>query len=106
MRGTRQREHHREGRSCTQSALDAQASAVPIENMLDQRETEACSSHRAALFHVDAIEALGQARQVLGSDTGSIVADRNFRFACVRCLTWSGFQLDVDALARRAIFER
>ena len=50
---------------------------MAVEDVLDQREPEAGAPLRAALADVDAIEALGQPRQVLGRDAGTIVAHRD-----------------------------
>ena len=50
--------------------LDRQPSGVAVENVLDQGEPEAGAALRAALGHVDPIEALGQPRQMLGAIPG------------------------------------
>src|SRR5882672_10159134 len=60
-------------------ALDFEASLVPREGVLDDRQPQAGASSfsRAAAIH--AVEALGEARDVLGVDADPGVLDREFR---------------------------
>src|SRR5579862_4438174 len=86
-------------------AVDGQPAAVAVENVLDQRQAEAGAALRAAFGDVDAIEALGQPRQMLGRDAGAKIthADLRFRLALGR---GARPDLDIDAPAGGAVFER
>src|SRR5262249_22517431 len=68
-----------EGRAWPQHALDGQPAAMAVENVLDQRQAQAGAALGAALGDVDAIEALGQPRQMLGGDARAAVAHRHPR---------------------------
>jgi len=48
---------------------------MALDDMLDDRETETGAAKRAAAAGVDAIEALGDALDVLGSDALAFVGD-------------------------------
>src|SRR6266540_2838939 len=76
-RGIHQRQVSGEGGALPEHALDGQAAAVAVEDVLDQREPQAGAALRAALADVDAVEALGQPRQMLGRDAGTMVAHRD-----------------------------
>src|SRR5262245_37256793 len=96
------RQVHRERRALPEHALDRQAAAVPAGDVLDQGETEAGAALCPALAHVDAIEALGQPRQVVRGDAGAIVAHRDTSLAA----PFGERERDVDALAGGRVFER
>ena len=66
-----------ECRSLSLHALDREPAAVAVEDVLDQRQAEPGAALCAALGDVDAVEALGQPRQVLGGDAGTSVAHRD-----------------------------
>src|SRR6516164_4273154 len=83
MDGLDQWQGHCEGRTRAERALDAQASPVPIEDVLDECQAEPGASFRPALSDVHTIEALGEARQVLRSNARTPVAHRNLRLAAV-----------------------
>ena len=78
---------------------------MAIEDVLDQRQAQPGAALGAALRHIDPIEALGQPRQMLGSDARTTIAHRNarFRFA-IRPLPAG--QRDVHPLAGRRVFQR
>ena len=86
-------------------AIDGQPAAVAIEDVLDQRQAEAGSALRTALRDIDAVEALGQPRQMLRRDARPVIAhaDQRFRLAVGRC---AEPELDIDAPAGGAVFER
>src|SRR6478752_7038668 len=95
----------REGGPLPRRALDRQPAAMTVEDVLDQRQAEPGAALGAAFRDVDAIEALGQARQMLWRDAGAAVAHRDARLAfAVR--SFADRQRDVHALAGGGIFER
>ncbi len=55
------------------------AAAMPVHDVLDQRETQAGAALRAAFGDIDPVEALGQPRQMLGGDARPVVAHRDQR---------------------------
>ena len=60
---------------------------------------------RAALGHIDAVEALRQPRQVLGCNSRTVIAHRHARFRlAIRPLAPG--QLELHPLARGGIFQR
>src|SRR5262245_28267043 len=63
-----------ERRALADLALDGELAAVAVEDGLDQRQPETGAALGAALRDVDAVEALGQARQVLGRDARTMMA--------------------------------
>src|SRR5215472_8820797 len=67
-------QEHREDRARAWGALNIKKSAVPVEDVLDDREPEPGPAHLARTRGIDAIEALGQPRQMLACDTVSAVA--------------------------------
>src|SRR5580698_6332139 len=78
---------------------------MAVKDVLDQSQSQTGSTLRAAFFHVDAIEAFGQPRQMFRCDAGTIIADTDLGLR----LFFSGdagTQSDVDAFAWRAVFER
>src|SRR5258708_1689254 len=87
-----------EGGALAGDALDRQSPAVPVEDVLDQREPEASAALRTAFGHVDPIETFGQPRQVLGRDAGTVVAypDRSLARALGAV---ADRQRDIDFLA-------
>ena len=56
-------------------ALDRQAAIMTLQRVLDDREPEARAAARAAFGGRDAIEALGQPRDMLARDPGTPDAD-------------------------------
>src|SRR6266850_2069127 len=69
------------------------------------RQPQAGPTLRAALADVDAVEALGQPRQVLGRDAGTMVAHRDARFAhAIGALARA--ERDLDPLVGGAVFQR
>src|SRR5262245_23949971 len=67
---------HGKGRSLTGDALDDEPPTMARKDVLDDGEAEAGSTLVARFCDIDAIEALGQPRQMLGRDSGAIVAHR------------------------------
>src|SRR5215468_3133609 len=70
-----------EDRARPRGALNIKKSAVPIENVLDDREPEPGPAHLARARGVDAIEAFGQPRQMLACNTVAAVA-HGYRYKC------------------------
>src|SRR5215218_8130154 len=65
-----------DGRSRTELGLDRQAAAMTVDDVLDDRESQSRPPLLTAGWGTHAIEALGQARQILESDARAMVADR------------------------------
>ena len=57
-------------------AGDVELAPVAVDDVLDDGEAQARSALVAALRHVDPVEPLGQARQVLGRDAGAVILHR------------------------------
>ena len=57
-------------------AVDAQPPAVALDDMLDDREAKPGAAERAAAAGIDAVETLGDPRDVLGRDALALVGDR------------------------------
>ena len=57
----------------TELGGDHELAAVAVEDVLDDREAEAGAALLPACRHVDAVEALGEPRQVLRGDAGPVV---------------------------------
>ena len=79
---------HNEGSAGAGRALDGQPAAVPVEDVLDEGKTKPGSTLGAAFRDVDAIEALGEARQMFGGDTRTVIAhaDLGFRLTILALL--------------------
>src|SRR5258708_37402109 len=73
LAGRRQR--HREGRALAGRALDVEAAAVAVDHVLDDGEAEAGAAQLARARGVDAVEALGEPRQMVGGNAVALVAD-------------------------------
>src|SRR6516162_4245712 len=69
-----QAEAHGEHRAGPQAAFDGESAQVTIEDMLDERETQSGAALGAALSDIDAIESLGQTRQMFGRNPRPVVA--------------------------------
>src|SRR5215213_9898197 len=76
LRGLMCGEYDAEECALARLALDGEVSAVKVDDVLDDREAEACPSLLAAFRHVDTVEALREARQVLGGDARPVIAHR------------------------------
>src|ERR1700684_2834907 len=79
-------------------ARDGQPAAMAVEDMLDQRQPEAGAALGAAFRNVDPAEPLGEPRQMLGGDPGTIIAHADPRLR----LAFRGRphpEFDIDALA-------
>src|SRR5215472_16724511 len=96
---------HGESGPGARRAVDGEAAAMAIENVLDQRQTQPGAALRATFGDIDAIEPFGQPRQMFRRDARAVIADTDagFRFALGRC---AGTKLDVDPASGSAIFER
>src|SRR5215211_8872774 len=99
----RQRQVYGERRALTERALDGEPRLVARQDVLDDGETEAGSSLGPALRHVDAVEPLGQARQVLGRDAGTEIPDADDPLARTPA---AGADADFDPFTGGAIFQR
>src|ERR1700689_3488850 len=94
-----------EGGAYSGRAVDRQPTAMAVEDVLDERQTESGSTLRAAFADIDPIEALGQPRQVFRRDARPIIAHAHHRFGLAvgrRTRT----ELDIDAPAGGAVFQR
>src|SRR6185437_16401887 len=96
---------HDEGGALARRALDAQASAMPVKHMLDQRQAQSRAALRAAVDDVDPVETLGQPRQMLTRDTGTVVADSDGGLG-QPAADLAARQRDIYPLAGGTIFER
>src|ERR1700683_4094495 len=105
MRGDRGGQVNGESGARAWRAVDRQPAAVPVEDVLDQRQTKPGAALRAAFRNVDPIEALGEPRQGFGRNARPVIAhaDKSFGIAIGRR---SKAELDIDALAGGAVFER
>src|SRR5690242_19665843 len=90
----------REDRALPELALDLERGAVAIDDVLDDGEAEPGAAHRARASRVDAVEALGEARNVLPRDALATVAhgDSDMRAAAGPALGELGRDLDGAAL--------
>ena len=86
-------------------AVDCQPAAVAVEDVFDQRQTEPGSALGAAFGDIDAIEALGQSRQMFRRDARPVIAHADLPFG-LAIERRREFKLDVDALAGGAVFQR
>src|SRR5690606_1568134 len=68
-------QHDGEGRALAGCAADVDAPAVALRHVLDDGQPEAGAAGLARAAAIDAVEALGQARQVLGRDARAAVGD-------------------------------
>src|SRR5262245_7110097 len=66
-----------EGRALAVLAVDGERAAVAVDDVLDDREPEPGAAECARAPGVDAVEALGEARQVLARDALALVGDRD-----------------------------
>src|SRR5665647_2905485 len=64
-----------EGATASEYAVDRDAAAVDLGDVLDDREAEASPAEVAAASLVDAVEALEEPRQVLARDPLPLVGD-------------------------------
>src|SRR3979411_2549850 len=86
-------------------ALDHQPSAMAVEDVLDQSKPKTGAAFGPALRDIDAVEAFGQARNVLGRDPRAVIAHRHEdrRSTVGSCRRR---ETDLDALAAGAVFQR
>src|SRR6185437_16366825 len=66
-----------EHRPFAKLALDFQQAAMMIDDVLDDGEPEAGAAQRARPRRVDAVETLGEAREMVARDPLALVADRD-----------------------------
>src|SRR5258708_11588414 len=69
------RQRHREGRALAGRALDVEAAAVAVDDVLDDGEAQPGAAQLARAGGVDAVEALGESRQVACRTAVALVAD-------------------------------
>jgi len=62
-----------EHRAGAEGALDVEKTAMAVEDVLDDREPEPGAAHFARPRGVDAVEPLGQSRQMLAGDALALV---------------------------------
>ena len=73
-----------EARARAFGAGDGQPAAVAVDDVLDDGEAEARAQPVARLLALDAVETLGQTRQVLAPDARPLVAHRDARIPVVK----------------------
>src|SRR4029077_8643403 len=101
-RGLAQRQPHAKRGALSERAFDRQPAAMAVDDVLDEREPQAGAAFGAAVAYVDAIEAFGEPRQVLGRNAGAVVAHHDDGLA--RPFRRVGaLQSDVDPLAAAAV---
>ena len=66
------------GRALADHAVDAQLAAVALHHMLDDGQAQSGAAGLARTAAIDAVEAFGQARHMLGIDAGAGVGDPEF----------------------------
>src|SRR5882762_8692575 len=71
------------------------------QNVLYDRKAEPGTLLGSAILNADAIEAFGQARDMFGRNSGTMIRDRDFNRLCRTVV-----QRDVDDLALLAVFAR
>src|SRR5437879_845837 len=69
------RQRYRKGRALAGCALDVEAAAVAVDDVLDDGEAQPGATQLARARGVDAVEALGEPRQMVGGDAVALVAD-------------------------------
>src|SRR5712691_8621268 len=77
------RKAHREAAACTRLAVDVEARLVARDSVLDDGQAQSRAAGFARAAAVDAVEALGQPRQMLRRDAGAGVLDGERRAAVV-----------------------
>src|SRR5208283_4611668 len=78
------RQDHAKQRAHARRRVDRELAAMAEHNVLDDGEAEPRSAFGAALARVDTIETLGQARNMLGRDAGTVVLHGKDRLATGR----------------------
>src|SRR5579885_1775275 len=91
-------EHATERAADADFALDVEVRLVELQHVLDDRQPKARAAGFARTARRHAIEALGDARQVLGRDAVARIGDRETRAAVLRRLPG-----DLDAAAFRRV---
>src|SRR6267143_2666291 len=81
--GSLRRKAHGEAAACTELAVDVEARLVARDGVLDDGQAEARAAGFARAAAVDAVEALGQPRQVFRRDARAGVLDGERRPAVV-----------------------
>ncbi len=94
----RGRQANREPRALAGLALDHQIATVPLGHVLDDRQPEAGAAGVARAAGVDAVEALGEARQVLAGDAATVVGHGEFGAS-----VGEGLPAELDAAALRRV---
>src|SRR6266498_2168466 len=69
------RQMNREGRAFADLRLDREPGIVARQDMFDNGQAKACALLRSAVLDIDAVEALGDARDVLLGYAGTEVPD-------------------------------
>src|ERR1700683_4097303 len=93
---------HRERGASSRRAVDRQPAAMAVENVLDQRQTEAGTALIAALADADPIEALSEPRQMLWRNTRPVIAHADLYLGLAFLCTYRR-EFDIDALTGGAV---
>ena len=105
-RGNRGGKVNSKGGAGAGRAVDCQPAAMPVENVFDQCQAEAGAALSAALGDIYAIKSLGQPRQMLGRDARAKIAHALLSASGSPSAEAPGPNLNVDAPASGAVFER
>ena len=96
------RQAHDERCAFAKPAFDGEPTTMAVEHVFHQGKPEAGAAFRAALADIDPIESLGESRQMLIGDAGSVIANADESLAnAVRGL--DALEGNVDALAGSVI---
>src|SRR5262245_56563867 len=96
-------EKHGEGRTLARLRGDGELATMAIEDVLDDCKPEPGPPFLPARRHVDAVEAFGETRQMLGRDTRSLVDYRDCIAAWLPPYRWSLSALEPDLPALDAV---
>src|SRR6185437_12151011 len=77
LRGRHDRQVDGEDRAYAQLALDLERAAVMADNVLDDSKAEAGSAQLARARRIDAVETLGEPRQIVARNAGAGILDRD-----------------------------
>src|SRR5215472_4304461 len=107
-RSARSRERYGKRAALACAALNLKSSLMPVDDVLDDREPETRATLFAASLHIDAIKALGKARDRVGGDALAVIAharsDRGLSPPAAASMHER--QGDPDAAALPAILDR
>src|SRR3546814_1421555 len=92
---------HGHGSALADRAGDDEVAAMPLGDVLDDREAQPGAAERAAAARIDAVEAFGKPGQMLGRDAVAPIDDRQRDVAGI-----AGFESHRDRGAGAPVFHR